>query len=314
MSRVAIIGGNGFIGRALSRALLREHHDVISISRDLPPAIQPGIEYIDCGYDQFTALGDVYERCDSIIHLAWDTTPALSSGTPSVEISANMLPLTRFLEALSPSYRGELIFVSSGGAVYGDGASLGGDADALTESAALQPVSYYGAAKGAAELFLGAFHQQTGIATTILRPSNIYGPGQSAKRFFGVIPTLFDALRSERVFRVIGDGSAARDYLFIDDFVALIKRMVQRPDGVGSFARHNVCAGRSVALLELIRCAEAASGKCAQLEFVPTRDSDVDAVRLDPGAVQAAYDWRADTELADGLEQTWQWMQRQKAQ
>jgi UDP-glucose 4-epimerase len=311
MSRVAIIGGSGFLGRALCRELLRHHHDVISISRDLPHPLQPGIEYIDCGYDQFSALGDIYQRCDAIVHLAWDTTPALSLGTPSVEVSANLLPLARFLEALTPQFAGQLLFVSSGGAVYGDGAVFAeAGHQALDETAALQPVSYYGAAKGAAELFLDAFQHQSGTPITVLRPSNIYGPGQTIKRFFAVVPTLFEAIREQQVFRVIGDGSAARDYLFIDDFSQLVARIVAGPGASGRVQRLNACAGQSVTLKELIHTAEDVSGLQARLEFVPTRDSDVSAVRLSPAAAEAAYGWRAETTLREGLAKTWQWMER----
>ena len=303
-----LIGGNGFIGRSLAAALPEYGHDVVSISRDLPVSPQAGVEYIDCGYDQFSALGGVYEGCDAIVHLAWDTTPALSAGTPAVEVGANLLPLGRFLEGLEAHFRGQLLFVSSGGAVYGDGA-LGGS-DGLQESAALRPLSYYGAAKAAAEMFLGAFHHRSGLPVTVLRPSNVYGPGQAAKRFFAVVPTLFEALQWGATFRVIGDGSAARDYLFIDDFCALVNCIVNAPAAPPQVRWHNACSGQSVQLIDLIRTAEAVSGLDAVLEFVPLRDSDVRTVSLSAASTAAEYDWRAHTSLQDGLAKTWQWTSR----
>jgi UDP-glucose 4-epimerase len=310
VSRVAIIGGNGFLGRALAEALQR-NHDVVSISRDLPAQPRPGIEYLDCGYDQFSALGGVYQHCDAIIHLAWDTTPALSAGTPAVEVGANLLPLARFLEAMPGKFSGQLLFVSSGGAVYGDAAAE--NEAGLPEDTALRPLSYYGAAKAAAEMFLDAFHHRSETPVTILRPSNIYGPGQTAKRFFAVVPTLFEALQRGDSFRVIGDGSAARDYLFIDDFCDLVQRIVAADADAGGVRRHNACAGESVRLLDLIRTAEEVSGLQAALEFVPLRESDVNTVRLSPESAAARYDWRAGTSLRSGLEQTWHWIRSQRA-
>src|SRR3546814_19751353 len=97
---------------------------------------------------------------------------------------SNLLPLLRLLEMLSDHSSRQFIFMSSGGTVYGNPSVL-----PATEDAPLLPISYHGAAKSAAEHFLHAFAHSS-FPVTILRPANIYGPGQEGPSGFGLIKTI----------------------------------------------------------------------------------------------------------------------------
>lgn len=304
MTNIVVLGGSGFVGRRLSPALAAAGHTVFSVSRSPVIRRAPGVNYIDCNFDNIYQLGDVYQQADYIFHLACDTTPATSSRQSSLEVTANLLPSLRLLEYLEHQCNAVLVYVSSGGTIYGDA----GD-DACDEHTPASPISYYGAAKASLELFFQAYHLQSGKPVVILRPSNIYGPGQFAKQQFGFVPTLFRAIAEQREFTLMGDGRHVRDFLFVEDFSALCVAIAERPGLVAdSCSTYNAGSGSGVELLELIAIAEQVSGEQVRLEYSPSRNVDVRTIVLDSAKARADFSWSPDTDLAAGMQQTWNWL------
>lgn len=249
-------------------------------------------------------MGEIYQQADFIFHLACDTTPATSFRQSSLEVTANLLPSLRLLEYLEHHCKAVLVYVSSGGTIYGDG-----DNAPRSETSTTSPISYYGAGKASLELFFQAYHLQTGNPVVILRPSNIYGPGQFAKQQFGFIPTVFHAIAQGNAFYLMGDGRHVRDFLFVDDFVSLclsITRSLSRLEGQCSI--YNAGSGQGVELLELIALAERVTGKKVQLEYNPARNVDVRSIVLESGKARADLSWVPDTALEEGLRRTWNWL------
>ena len=161
-------------------------------------------------------LRSALSESDTIAYCAAMTTPGTSATDPALEVMGNLLPLARLLECASDFPEWHIIYLSSGGAIYGD------DAEDATESNTLRPRSYYGAGKASAEAFLAACAAAGPWTATTLRPSNLYGPGQQASKGFAIVPTLFDRAKDGKTFQVWGDGSVVRDYLFLDDLVEAI--------------------------------------------------------------------------------------------
>ncbi len=304
MKTVVVLGGSGFVGRALCPHLAGSGLTVYSISRSPVVKRDPRVNYIDCNFDNVYQLGDLYQKADAIFHLACDTTPATSSQQSSLEVTANLLPSLRLLEYLEHKCSATLIYVSSGGTVYGDT-----DSTPSTEQANINPISYYGASKASLELFLRAYSKQTQNPVVILRPSNIYGPGQLAKQQFGFVPTLLDAIRNDSLFRLMGDGESIRDFLFIGDFIRLCQALLQEgsSDSTPLCRTFNAGSGVGVALSGVIALAEDVTGATVRLERVPVRKVDVRAVVIESSKAREAFGWHAETSMEDGLRQTWQW-------
>lgn len=304
MKTVVVLGGSGFVGRRLCPALAAAGHRVVSISRSPVVRREASVEYIDCNYDNIYQLGELYQCADMIFHLAWDTTPATSSRQSSLEVTANLLPSLRLLEYLEHHCRAVLVYVSSGGAVYGDVA-----VERIAEKVGPAPISYYGAGKATIELFLHAYHQQSGNPVVALRPSNIYGPGQLARQHFAVIPTMLNALREASVFSVLGDGEQQRDFLYIDDFVALCLLLVEQLPQLGSGYRvFNAGAGSAVTVNEVMAIAQKVTQLQLDSRYFPARKVDVRSVVLDCQQVSNELGWHATTGLEAGIAQTWEWL------
>ena len=317
---VVVLGGSGFIGAAVCTALRDDGHRVISVSRHGSAPLPTGVRRVEASYDNYTALAPFLAEADCIIHAAWDTTPGASAGQAALEVGENLVPLARLLDQLAPVYSGRFIFISTGGALHGAGrapqaedptARGHGNAAgrALTEDTPGTPASYYGASKGAAELFLNAFAAQSASSVVALRPSNVYGPGQLSRRTFAVVPTLLNALKHGHPFTMRGDGMAARDYLFIEDFVSLLRQCVVDANVHSRMQTFNACSGRLVTLRELVLLAEGITGRQAQVIHEPIGATDVFTTPLSCARAHAHYGWHAATSLEEGLEQTWQWIQ-----
>lgn len=284
MREALVVGGDGFVGRALMPALADHAFGTTVLARDAGLGVLP----------------DLLPQVDTVIHLASATTPGSSAGKPLQELHGNLQPTLTLLEALQQHPRIHLVYVSSGGTLL-PRASGPGD-----EDAAVYARSYYGAGKIAAEHFIEAWCHQAGGKATVLRPSNLYGPGQPERPGFGVIPAAMGKLARGEVMQVWGDGSAARDYLYIDDFVRLLLSVVDAPPASGHRV-FNACSGRSTSLDELLAMLEAVSGRTLQRSHVPARSVDAPTVRLQAERARATFGWQPEVALAEGLDRTWRW-------
>jgi UDP-glucose 4-epimerase len=311
--RILVLGGEGFIGKAACSALCDDGHEVVSVSRRRGPSQDPRVRTLETSYDNYTHLADPIGNADCIVHLAWDTTPTASAMQAALEVSANLMPLARLLDFLAASFKGHFVYASTGGALYGDrrGGGAGRDDSALSEHherSMLDPVSYYGASKGAGELFLRAFAAQSGAPVTLLRPANVYGPGQRARHNFAVVPTLLNALRTGTPFRVRGTGNDERDYLYIDDLISALILSIGRDAPQEGTRVFNICSGRLVSVRELVALAESVTGRQTEIRFDDTAATDVRRTPLSSTHIRDALGWNATTSLEAGLEATWHWI------
>ncbi len=296
-----ILGGSGFLGQRLTQSLCDPGQEVVTVSRSPLRPLGQGHRHRDITLDDRRALAALLEDADFVFHLASDTTPGVSRLQPALEVNNNLLPLASLLECLQGLERPTLVYVSSGGAIYPPAQG------SLTESSATLPASYYGAGKLAAEALIQAYQQQTGHRVVILRPANIFGPGQVPKKQFGVVPTLCACLLNNKAFTLWGDGSAVRDYLYIDDFLQLCMQVVSHNWPAATLETLNAGSGQGHSILTLCQLLEQVSGRQLVVERMPPRGVDTQSVVLDCSRALALLGWRASTELASGLEATWQW-------
>jgi UDP-glucose 4-epimerase len=267
------------------------------LSRQAEPGLRAGVEYHRGCQSDVAIVAPLLARCTAVVHLAAATTPGCSAQAPQLEVNENLVPLARFIETLAEAGPRRLVFLSSGGAIYGNPAVL-----PATEALLPSPLSYHAAGKVAAEEFFRAWAQRAGAALAILRPSNVYGPGQPLQSGFGFVRTVLERARTSQAVDIWGDGRQVRDFLYIDDLVDACLMLLAAPEVAGTF---NAGAGVGTALLDLLRMVEQVTGRPIPITLHPGRGIDVNAIWLDSSRLHAATGWRANTPLAAGIARTW---------
>lgn len=304
-SGILLVGGSGFLGLALARALVAAGREVHVVSRNVAPGCREGITFHRGGQEDVAAIAPLLSICNNIVHLASTTTPGSSARHPAVDVLENLLPAVRFMEIMAGFPPERLIFVSSGGAIYGNPDRLPAD-----ESQIPSPLSNHAAGKVALEAFFSSFAHAHGISFATLRPSNLYGPGQGLRHGFGLVRTLLErALHSEAI-EVWGDGNAVRDYLYIDDVVEACSLLLDAPHATGAY---NAGSGTGVSILELIALVEKVTGHAIAVASRPTRGTDVRAIVLGSTRLRHATGWVPRTSLEDGLKRTWEWVRSRES-
>lgn len=304
LERILLLGGGGFMGRALATRL-RDRDSEVHIVTQGPLFQSPaGITVHNGGMENIEQLLACVPQFDVVVHLASATTPSLSRTAPSLEANGNIAPTLRVLETLQRYPRIRLVYLSSGGAVYGNHGQ-----SSASESDATQPLSYYAAGKLAIETFLRCFQHLAGNPVTILRPSNLYGPGQPRYQGFAVVRTMLQHLLDGTTMEIWGDGSVVRDYIHIDDVTAAIECVLSDASATGTF---NVGSGIGYSLNELAQLVEHVSGERLMVRHEPSRSIDVQSVVLDSSAMQQIFGWTPRISLADGIADTWNWLRTQQ--
>ncbi len=295
---ILLLGGGGFIGTALTKRLIELKKNVhIITSKPLSNTI-PDITIHIGSLGDSALLDKLRSECSTIIHLATKSTPGKSARHPLFELE-NLTPTLQLLENLHEWKDTHLIFISSGGTVYGNPSH-----NPVYEDAPLAPRSYHGAGKVAIEGFLHAFRVK-GYPVTILRPSNIYGPEQNMTTGFGFIRTVLHHALHNTAVNVWGDGLNIRDYIYIDDAINAITQSIYARQDSNTY---NVGYGKGHTLNEVINIIQKICKKSLKIEHRPARSSDVREIVLDISKIKSALDWQPHTDLENGILKTWEWL------
>ena len=301
---ILLLGGGGFIGTALAQRLYENKFNVHILSKHLLlREIKPNMIFHQGSLDDREILERVLPECKTIIHLASSTTPGSSSRHPALEADKNITPTLRFLDILQNYKNIHLIFVSSGGTLYGNPESTH-----VNETHPLNPLSFHGAGKVAIETFLRTFSTFPENMTTIVRPSNVYGPGQSLRSGFGVIRTMLEHIHQGTVMEIWGDGTAVRDFLYIDDMLSALIHLIDLPQDNNTY---NIGSGIGYSLNQLKAIIESVCSKKLAAIYRPSRKTDVKAIVLDSSRIIKKTKWHPAISLEQGIELTWKWLKDQ---
>ena len=298
---ILLIGGSGFLGLALAGALTRAGREVHALSRNTQPGKAGGIIFHRGSQDDADIVLPLLETCGTVVHLASTTTPGSSARRPVLDAEENLLPAARLIEIMSDRPPERLLFMSSGGAVYGNPEQL-----PVVESVTPQALSYYAAGKIALESLFNSFSIVNDVSLAVVRPSNIYGPGQPLRGGFGLIRTLLDKAKRNAPLEMWGDGNAIRDYLYIDDTAEACMSLVETRQATGVF---NLGSGLGASIADLIDLVGEVSGRELEVIKRPARSTDVRAIILDNSRIQRATTWRPRVDLQEGVKRTWKWVQ-----
>lgn len=302
MKNDILLIGAGFAGRAILPHLSRLYENVYVISRSKCNfTAYNNVHVHTAQLDDQKVLSKLLPRCKTIMYFAWDSTPGKTALKPKFEFDANLVPLIRFLEILQNHTDRHLFFLSSGGTIYGNTTS-----EATTEDQPFHPRCYYAASKISSEAFITAFGRQTDNQITILRPSNFYGVGQPYISGFGLIRTVFEHLLKNTPIEIWGDGTAKRDYLYIEDFVAANLLLLNHAS-LSKVQVFNVSSGYNASINEVCETIERISGRTVKRIYRPMRSIDLLNISIDSSKLRS-LGWAPNTDLTRGLTYMWEWL------
>lgn len=292
MAKILLLGGGGFIGTNLARDLASNGDEVIvaSPSAKLPNA--PGIRAVQLALEDTAAFEQLLkEKPQTVIHLASRLLPSSGAEEFFRELEEVSIPTKKLIWTLA---REDIKFVyfSSGGTVYGNVPN-----ERAREHDQLNPVSFYGHAKVDLEIYVEYMHRAAGLRYVIFRPSNAYGPYQSADRPQGLISALFAKFVRQEPLQVWGDGSSVRDYIYVDDLTHSVVRILN--SGIENMTL-NVGSGCGRSLLEVVNCFETVLGARIPLDFAKPRPGDIPRIVLDVSRLARLGAWRSRS-LEDGI-------------
>jgi UDP-glucose 4-epimerase len=304
--RFLVLGGRGFVGSHLVHALLCRGHLVRCFDRPhIAPLGEdhlsnPNFELYEGDFTSEADIAEALEGCDICYHLASTTLPKSSNADPVFDIESNVLGTVRLLTHAVKSGLKKIIFVSSGGTVYGVPKYV-----PIDESHPNEPVCSYGISKLAIEKYLGLFYQLHGLDYTVLRLANPYGEWQRTHASQGAVAVfLGSVLRGESV-QIWGDGSVVRDYIYIDDVVDALLLSIEKTSQEHVF---NIGAGRGHSLNELLDAIEKVTGRTANRRYFPGRVFDVPVSVLSIDRARNSLGWLPKVGFELGLEKFADWL------
>lgn len=302
--KALVIGGCGFIGSHVVDNLLSHGVGVRVLDRraELFRAPLPQVDYVMCDLSNTAQIFEALSGVDAVIHLASTTVPATSNMDPVADIQGNLIAMVRLLEVMREADVRKMIYLSSGGTVYGVPQT-----DPVLESHPLKPISSYGIVKVAIENYLFMEHKLHGLQHLVLRASNPYGPRQGHTGIQGIIGTCLWRLARGEQIQVWGDGSVVRDYIHVRDLAELCHSALAS-DASGNF---NAGSGEGASVSDIVGHIRKTVGGDITPVYKPGRNFDVPRVVLDVQKAQSDLNWNKQILLAAGIEDTWKWVQGQ---
>jgi UDP-glucose 4-epimerase len=299
--RALVTGGNGFIGSHLVDRLLTAGDSVrvIDISTERFRDALPDVAYVIGKFSDAFLLAESLTDIDIVYHLASSTVPSTSNLNPVEDVQDNLVGTVRLLEQMLRAGVVRIVFLSSGGTVYGNPEHI-----PVAEDHPLHPICSYGVVKAAIERYLYMYQQLYGLSPVVLRPSNVYGPRQLHVGVQGVITTFLNSLVKKEKFTIWGDGNVVRDYLYVDDLTELMV-VVGHSSVTGVF---NAASGQGHSLNDIIDIIVEVTRLNPDVEYKEGRDFDVKELILDTKKAEDTFGWTAGSPLASGIEKQWRWM------
>ena len=303
---VLVTGGAGFIGSHLVDALAGRGDEVVVLDdlstgrRDnLRDALAAGATLVEADVTDAEAVASTAAalRPDAMFHLAAQIDVRRSVADPVYDLTVNVAGTLNLLAAAIAHDAGRFVFISTGGAIYGEGE---GRELPLDESAECRPDAPYGQSKLAAEGYLSLFERLYGLSTVALRLGNVYGPRQDPHGEAGVVAIFSRALLDGDDPRVFGDGLQTRDYIYVADVVAACLAAASSRVG-GAF---NIGTGVETSVLDLGERMAALAQRTFAPEMAPARLGEVRRIAIDPHRAADELSWQPDVALDQGLRLT----------
>ena len=303
--KCVVFGGGGFIGSAIVDKLLVGGHSVRVFERPrvTPYRLFSETEKVEWMTGDFLSIHDIssaLEGMDTVIHLVSFTLPKTSNDDLIYDVQTNLIATIQLLNSMLAMKVNKIVFISSGGTVYGVPRYIPVDEDHPTD-----PVVSYGITKLAIEKYLLMFKILHGMKVLILRVANPYGPRQRVETAQGAVAAFFHRSLQNQKIEIWGDGSITRDYIYIDDVAEAFLRAVEYSGDLSVF---NISSGIGTSLNELAELIGESIGRQLDCIYLEKRPFDVPTSILNNNLAATHLGWVPKTVLQYGLAKTAEWL------
>lgn len=305
--RILVTGAAGFIGSHVVDAYVAAEHDVVGIDNfatGSPENLNPAARFHEadiCNLEKLTAIL-AEERPEVVNHHAAQVNIRVSVAQPMYDTEVNVVGTVSVLEASVRAGVRKVIFISSGGAVYGEASAV-----PTSEDAQPRPISHYGAAKLAGEHYCYVYHATKGLTYTVLRYANVYGPRQNPEGEAGVTAVFARQILEGKRPVIFGDGTKTRDYVHVSDVAAMNLLVLER----GDLETFNVGTERAVSDREVFDAVARVLGYTEEPDFGDFRPGEVMHSTLDCRKARDLLGWNARVRLEEGVVGVVEYQRRQ---
>ena len=291
--KVILVGGNGFIGKNLVYKLRKKNIECCVFDRFIESFPFSNVSIIKGELSDTHILKSIISNGDKVVHLAWNSVPILSGQAMFNDIQQNIFMSAQLFNICKECLAERVIFISSGGTVYGKPKYL-----PIDELHPMNPNSSYGVTKVCVEKYLSLFTQKSKMRGISLRLSNPYGTWQKPFIGQGVVATYLASAMIERPIEIWGDGFAQRDYVYIDDACdAIIKTLFYE----GNESVINIGSNIGNSINDIANSVESISGKKIERIYKEESHVEVNANILDCRLANQELAWSASTSLKEGI-------------
>ncbi len=296
--KVLVTGGAGFIASHLADQLIADKHQVVvvdNLSTGKKENINQRATFYHVDICDAASLEEVFkkERPDVVNHHAAHVNVRKSVEMPVYDATINILGSLNLCE-LSRKYEvKKFIYVSTGGAVYGEPKDI-----PVKESCPIEPLCQYGVSKHTVEHYLNVFYKLYNMNFTVLRYPNVYGPRQSPHGEAGVVAIFSELILHNKRPTIFGNGSKTRDYVYVDD---IIKANMLVMGNIGKGEIYNLGWGKQISDLDVFSTVRRALGSNVEPIFGLKRPGEIDHISLDSTKAQHELLWKPMFTFEEGI-------------
>ena len=312
--RTLVTGAAGFIGSTLVDRLLADGHSVVGVD-DLSSGRSENIAGAERSDSFEFAKADIVDadliglladtKPEVVFHLAAQISVTRSVEDPQFDSTVNVIGTVRMAEAARRAGVRKFLHTSSGGSIYGSPTTF-----PTGEDVPVAPESPYAASKVAGEVYLNMYRRLYGLECSFIAPGNVYGPRQDPHGEAGVVAIFSRALLAGKPAKIFGDGSATRDYVYVDD---VVDAFVKASGDAGAGQRFNVGTGVETSVLQLHSAIAKAAGAPDEPEFMPPRAGELARSCLDISRGKAVLGWSPAVQIPEGVGRTVDFFRAQQA-